>query len=161
MSGDERERRRRLAVQRVNEGRSQKEVAAFLGVSKGTVSGWVKAYREQGDSALASKSRSGRPRKLSAEQEQEVLSWFSRPPTDFGFDNELWTAPRVAKLIERKWRIHFNARYISQWLAERRITPQKPCRQPRERDESKIRHWTRYVWPRVKNGQRSSARISF
>jgi transposase len=150
-----------LAVERVNEGRSQKEVAEFLGVAKSTISGWLKTYREQGRLGLASKSRSGRPRRLSAEQEDEVLSWFSRSPTEFGFDSELWTAPRVTKLIYQQWKIRFHVRYINQWLAQRRITPQKPCRQPRERDEAKIRHWVRYQWPRLKNGRRSSAPILF
>ena len=37
----DRETRRRLAVQRVNEGWSQKDVAAFLGVHAVTVSEWV------------------------------------------------------------------------------------------------------------------------
>jgi transposase len=161
MSATERERRRRLAVERVNEGWQQQEVAEFFGVAKSTVSEWMKAYRNGGPEALASKSRSGRPRKLSPEQEQEVLSWFGRSATEFGFANELWTAPRVTELIRRRFKIDFHPRYVCQWLAERRITPQKPCRQPRERDEAAIRHWVRYTWPRVKNGRRWSARTSF
>jgi transposase len=161
MSATERERRRRLAVERVNEGWLQQEVAEFLEVAKSTVSGWMKSYRERGSDGLASKSRSGRPRKLSREQEEEVLSWFGRSATEFGFPNELWTAPRVTELIRRRFKIEFHPRYICQWLAKRRITPQKPCRQPRERDEVKIRHWVRYIWPRLKNGRRRSARISF
>jgi transposase len=159
MSPDERERRRRLAVEWVDGGQKQTEVAQLLGVGKSTVPGWMKTFRDQGSAALASKPRSGRPRKLSTEQENEVLSWFSRSPTEFGFDTELWTAPRVTELIRRKWKIRFHVRYINQWLAQRRITPQKPTRQPRERDEAKIRKWVRYEWPRVKNGRRSSARI--
>ena len=39
----------------------------------------------------------------------------------------------------------------NEWLAERRVTPQKPRRQPRERDDEAIRHWVRYVWPSIKN----------
>lgn len=159
MSPDERERRRRLAVERVNGGQSQIEVARFLGVGKSTVSAWMKTYRDEGSDGLASKPRSGRPRKLSTEQEAEVLSWFSRSPTEFGFDSELWTAPRVTELIRRKLKVRFHARYINYWLAQRRITPQKPTRQPRERDDTKIRHWMRYEWPRLKNGRRSSAPI--
>ena len=157
----EKERRRRLAVQRVLEGYSQQEVAKFLGVAKSTVSGWMKAHRERGDAGLAAGTGGGRPRKLSPEQEAEVLTWFNRPATDFGFPTELWTAPRVAQLIERKWQIQFHERYLNQWLAERRITPQKPRRVPRERDDNKIRHWLRYQWPRVKNGRKSAARASY
>src|SRR4051794_7535474 len=97
-TAEEMERRRRLAVERVSEGYSQQEVAEFLGVSKSAVCTWVQAHRRGGPAALAAKPHPGKPPKLTAEQEQEVLSWFQRSPTEFGFGNELWTAGRVAQL---------------------------------------------------------------
>lgn len=157
----EQERRRHLAVQRVEEGYSQEEVASFLGVSPSAVSQWMKAFRNGGAAALAAKPASGRPPKLTLKQEAEVLSWFTRSPTEFGFRNELWTAPRVAEVIRKTWGIKFHPRYLNHWLAERRITPQKPARQARERDEAAVRHWKRYRWPRLKNERERSARISF
>ena len=160
-SADELERRRRLAVARVLEGHSQQEVAKFLGVAKSTVSQWMKAYREQGADGLAAKPASGRPPKLTKRQENSVLRWFSQPATKFGFANDLWTAPRVAELIKRKWGVGFHPRYLNAWLAERRITPQKPRSVPRERDEEQIRHWLRYRWPRIKNALASCSRTSF
>jgi transposase len=161
MTRAELEHRRRLAVERVLEGYSQQEAADFLGVAKSSVSGWMKTYRDRGQQGLAAKPHSGRPRKLTKQQETTVLSWFTKSATEFGFANELWTAPRVAKLIRDKWDVKFHTRYINQWLAERRITPQKPQRQPRERDENRIRKWLRYDWPRLQNAPRSCARISY
>jgi transposase len=161
MTRAELERRRRLAVERVLEGYSQQETANFLGVQKSSVSGWMKAYRERGEQGLAAKPHTGRPRKLTKRQEATVLRWFHESATEFGFANELWTAPRVAKLIREKWDVKFHTRYINQWLAQRRITPQKPQRQPRERDEGMIRKWLRSDWPRLQNSPRSSARISY
>lgn len=155
------ERRRRLAVERVLEGYSQQEVAEFLGVSKGAVSTWMQAYRRGGPAALSARPHPGKPRKLTATQEQEVLSWFQRSARDFGFANELWTAKRVAQQIRREFDVKFHPRYISQWLAQRRITPQKPRRQPRERNEQAIQEWVRVEWPRLKNARGSGARISF
>ena len=88
-SAPELERRRQLAVVRVSEGYPQQEVAAFLGVHRGTVSRWVCTARDQGADALQAKPTPGRPRKLSARQEKTVLGpgWPSRrrvsvfPPT--------------------------------------------------------------------------------
>lgn len=151
------ERRRRLAVERVESGYSQQTTADFLGVSKSAVSQWMKAYRKRGDVGLAAKPRSGRPRKLTKRQEKTVLGWFSKSATEFGFSNELWTAPRVAKLIRREWKVKFHPRYLNQWLAQRRITPQKPQRRPRERDDGAIGKWLRYDWPRLQNAPRASA----
>jgi transposase len=96
---------------------------------------------------------------LNLEQEREVVSWFSRSPTEFGFPNELWTAGRVAQLIRRTFRIKFHPRYLSHWLAQRRITPQKPRRVPRERDQRTINNWVRAEWPRLQNRRRTSGPI--
>jgi transposase len=153
------ERRRRLAVERVESGYSQQATADFLGVSKSAVSQWMKVYRKRGDAGLAAKPRSGRPRKLTKRQERTVLGWFAKSATDFGFANELWTAPRVAKVIRQKWGVKFHERYLNQWLAQRRITPQKPQRQPRERDEGAISKWLRYDWPQLQNARRGCALI--
>lgn len=158
-SAAELERRRRLAVARVNAGYTQKEVADFLGVHPDSVSRWVNRFRQEGAAGLKAKPHPGRTPKLDAQQEREVLSWLARPPTDFGFTTELWTARRVAKLIKKAFGVQFHSRYISQWLAKRRVTPQKPRRRPRERDEVKIKRWIAEDWPRIKRGRLAAARI--
>jgi hypothetical protein len=63
------------------------------------------SYRRGGDGALEGHDPSGRPRKLTRARERQVLGWFRRSPTRFGFPTERWTAARVAKVIYRKWRI--------------------------------------------------------
>jgi transposase len=155
------ERRRRLAVRRVLSGYTQKDVAAFLGVHPRTVQRWMKLYREHGMRGLKARPASGRPPKLTPQQEREVLKWFRQSPTKFGFRTELWTAPRVAELILRKFRKKFHPRYLNQWLAQRRITPQKPSRQARERNEREIRRWLREEWPRIKKVRGVGVPISF
>ena len=125
---EELERRRRLGVSHVLAGYRQRTVARFLGVHPSSVCRWMKAYRRRGDAGLAGHDASGRPRKLTRAQERQVLGWFRHSPTSFGFPTELWTAKRVAQVIYRKWRIKFHPRYLNQWLAERRITPQQPAR---------------------------------
>src|SRR5687768_837964 len=95
-TSQELEKRRRLAVERVEAGYCQVEVAEFLGVSDRSVRRWVKAYRDGGAAALAAKQRPGRPTHLTPTQTQQVLSWFRQSPKTFGFATELWTARRVA-----------------------------------------------------------------
>jgi len=137
----EREHRRRLGVKKVLDGWPCAVVAGVLDVSARAVQQWVKAYRDGGPEALTRKTMPGRPAKLTADQEQIVLGWFAHSPTEFGFATELWTAPRVAKLIAQNFGVHFHPRYLNHWLAKRRITPQKPSCRPRERDEAEIRRW--------------------
>lgn len=142
--------RRRLAVHRVRQGWSKRDVADFLGVTVRAVQKWCQAFRKRGQRGLAAVPRSGRPPKLTRRQERAVLRWIRRPPTEFGFRTELWTARRLVQLIERTFRVHFHPRYLCQWLARRRITPQRPQTVPRERNEAVTRRWLMHDWPRLK-----------
>jgi transposase len=149
-SAQELERRRKRAVQAVQEGSTVAEVARVLGVSDRSVRRWVAAAREGGDDALDAVPHPGAPSKLNGKQERQVLSWFKRMPSEFGFATELWTAPRIASLIREKFGVEYHPRYINEWLTKRDITPQKPERQARERNQRKISAWRSRTWPRLK-----------
>jgi len=140
------ENRRRLAVDRVNAGYAQTQVARILKVSARR---WIRAFRAGGDDALQAKPRPGRARKLTPQQAATVLGWFRQSPKDFGFATELWTARRVAQLIRQHFGVSMNHRYLNAWLTARGITPQKPQRQARERDQAEIERWLREDWPRI------------
>src|SRR5688572_14923885 len=149
-SPNELEHRRRLAAQRILEGYSTQEVADFLGVDPSSVGRWVAALRDRGDSGLVARPASGRPPKLTTTQEKIVRRWLGDSPSEHGFDTELWTAPRLGRLIEEEFGIRLNPRYLSAWLRDRGFTPQKPQRVPRERDPKAIAAWLESDWPRIK-----------
>jgi transposase len=148
------ERRRLLAVLRVEEGYSATAVARFLGVDRRSVHRWLRLYRHIGPGALAPFAHHGRIPKLLPSQEAAVLRWVIQSPRDFGFRTELWTAPRIAKLILRDWGIRFHPRYLNQWLTRRGVSPQTPVTQPRERDQDKIDLWLQRDWPRIQERAR-------
>jgi transposase len=143
------EARRVAAVRRVDEGWAQKDVAAFLGVHPVTVAKWVARHRADGVDGLAARPTPGRPRFLSAEQERKVLGWLSESPTKRGFRTDLWTARRVAELIDKKFGVRFHPNYLREWLSERNYTPQKPARRARQRDQAAIDQWVAKDWPRI------------
>ena len=149
-SAQELERRRKRAVQAVREGSTVAEVARVLGVSDRSVRRWRAAAREGGEEALEAVPHPGAAPKLNRTQQRQVLSWFKRLPSEFGFATELWTGPRVAQLIQEKFDVVYHPRYINEWLAQRNITPQKPERQARERNARKIAAWRSRTWPRLK-----------
>ncbi len=144
------ENRRRLAVQRVLEGYSAQEVAEFLGVDASSVRRWVAAFRSRGAEGLVARPASGRPPKLTLTQEKIVRRWLHDSPSEHGFESELWTAPRLARLIHEEFGVLLNPRYLSAWLRDRGFTPQKPGRVPRERDPEAIAAWLESDWPRIK-----------
>src|SRR5438105_7184795 len=144
------ERRRCLAVQRLLEDFSVAAVAEFLGVDSRSVRRWWASFEDQGWAGLAARPARGRPPKLTATQEKVVRRWLADNPTAHGFATDLWTAPRLAQLIEEEFDIHFHAEYLVTWLRQRGYTPQKPHRKPRERDDEAIARWLALDWPRIK-----------
>ena len=145
----EKEARRRLAIRKVLDGRTQADVADFLGVHPVTVAKWLKAYRDGGEQAVAAKPVPGRPRFLTAEQEAEVRGWLLTKPTEFGFRTDLWTAARVAQLIRDKLGVAFHPSYLREWRSERGYSPQKPVRRAERRDPVAIDSWLGQGYPAV------------
>jgi transposase len=148
--------RRHLAVQRIAEGYSTEEVAEFLGVAPRSVWRWLAAFRLYGDEGLAARPGIGlgHPSKLTSTREKIVLRWLSDSPTEYGFATDLWSAPRLSRLIEQEFGVHFHSNYLSTWLRQRGYTPQKPRRVPREQDDEAIARWLAEDWPRIKQKAR-------
>lgn len=149
-SSQELERRRRRAVRAVKDGDKVADVARIFGVSERAVQGWLAAERKRGEAGLAAVPHKGPKPRLNKTQERQVVSWLKKPPSEFGFPTELWTAPRVAHLIKERFGVEFHPRYVNEWLTNRGITPQKPAERPRERNARKIAAWRSRTWPSLK-----------
>ena len=145
----EQETRRRLAVTRVGEGWSPADTAAFLGVHVETVRKWVRKHKAGGEDGLAGTPHPGRVPFLTPEQEAEALGWLTQKPTAFGFRTDLWTAARVAQLIEEKFGVTFHPNYLREWLTKRRHSPQKPARRAKQRNPAAVARWTADEYPAV------------
>jgi len=137
------------AVRAVLAGESQASVARAFGIHSVTVAKWMARHRRGGDAELRAKPTPGRPRFLTAEQDQLVRKWLSQKPTAHGFTTDLWTARRVAELIRRRFRIEFHPNYLRAWLRQRGYSPQRPARRARRRNEANILHWVANDWPRI------------
>ncbi len=149
LTAAEKEARRKLAIRKVLSGRTQADVADFLGVHPVMVAKWMKAYRDGGEQAVAAKPVPGRPRFLTAEQEAEVRGWLLKKPTDFGFRTDLWTAARVAQLIRDRLGVTFPPSYLREWLSKRGYSPQKPLRRPKPRNPQVIDAWLGQAYPAI------------
>ena len=138
----------------VHGGRSQAAVAVALGVHSVTVAKWMAKHRVEGDTGLAAKPTPGRPRFLTPEQDQQVRQWLAQKPTAHGFPTDLWTARRVAELIQRRFGISFHPNYLRAWLTQRGYSPQRPTRRPRQRNDEVIAGWVNNDWPRIQKKRR-------
>ena len=122
------EERRRDTVQVMLKADVQKTVLAeSLGVSYTSIKNWWNAFEDNGNSfeALSSKKREGRRPRMNRQQLRRLERMLVKGPMEFGFEADLWTTERVAKLIEEKFGIHYpdHVRRIRKSLD---FSPQKP-----------------------------------
>ena len=151
-SAAELERRRRHAVGLLRRGESPTTVARILGVARPTLYRWKRQAERPG--GLDAKPHPGPAPRLSDDQLRELDGLLRQGAKAHGWHNQLWTAARVAALIDKEFGVRFHPRYLSAWLACRRITPQKPEKQARERDPAKVEAWLSNDWVGVKKKSR-------
>ncbi len=154
-SPEELERRRRRAMALLAAGQSPVDVARIIGVDRRSVRRWKAAHHQQGEQALRARRASGRPPKLGPRQLEQVERLLLKGAQAAGFPTDLWTCPRVAQVITRRFGIRYHVDHLSRLLRALGWSPQKPQRQAVERDEQAIRGWIKQTWPRVKKKRRA------
>lgn len=154
---------RRLAVQRVLAGERPSDVVEFLGFYRTSIYKWLRAYRQQGKTALDSRKSKGPEPKLSDQQKARVRRWIvGKDPRQYGFDFGLWTRRIVAEMIHEHFGVILTLPSVGRLLAELQITPQKPLRRAYERDEKTVEQWKQETYPKLrKRAKRRGAGIFF
>jgi transposase len=127
-SGKRLEERRQRAVALLKEGWAPVEVARLLGVDRRSVRRWQAAYRARGAKGLAARPVPGRPSKLSVRQRKQLEVMLLRGAAANGFENELWTCPRMAQVIRRQFGISYHVDHLSRLLRSLGWTPQRLTR---------------------------------
>jgi transposase len=112
------ERRRRRAVELMDQGESPTTIARILGVARGSLYRWRQAARARPD-GLAAKPHPGPQPRLSDAQLARLEALLRQGATAHGWVNHLWTAKRVAELIRRHWGIAFHPEHVRKILKRR------------------------------------------
>jgi len=157
-SPKELQQRRLRAIELLRQGLQPHEVASRLGVDRRSVRRWNRAHRQGGASALNSKPVPGRPPKLSAEQRGELVNLVLQGPLAHGFQTDLWTCQRIAELIRRRFGVRYHPDHLGRLLHRCGLSPQRPHRRAKERNETEIARWVREDWPRIKKKPGAPAR---
>lgn len=137
-------------MQLLQGGRTLSAVARLVGAAVSAVWLWRDTLRRKGPGGLAAKPAPGRPRKLTPRQRQRLPTLLQAGARAYGFTNDLWTARRIAAIIQRKFGVDYHPAHVSRLLADLGWTYQKPERRALERDDAAIAHWKRYTWAQIK-----------
>src|SRR5690606_12954846 len=106
----------------------QVEVAERVGVAKSTVSGWAQRVHEGGLDALRSEHPLGRPAGLDAKQRAELVRTLKAGALAHGFATELWTLPRVRRLIKDVFGLRYSEPHVWRLLRKLGFSPQRPSK---------------------------------
>ena len=143
------QRRRLKAGRLLLKGVAQAEVARRVGVSRPTVFGW-KQRLEQGGLAGLNNGVRGRPARLDAQMREQLAQALLAGARSHGYATELWTLPRIAKLIEEQFEFTYSTSQVSRLLAAMGWSCQRPEKRALQRDEKAIRQWKAKRWPALK-----------
>jgi len=140
------------------DGWPQRAIAEALGVSEPAVSQWLAAARRGGVDALRAHPAPGPFPRLTAQQERQIPEFLWHGPEAYGFQGQVWTSARIAKVIEAELGVRYDKGHVCRLLAELHWTPQVPIKRAIQRDEEAIERWRDEVWPELRRRARREHR---
>jgi len=144
------ERRRKRAAGMFTKGYSASEVARRLGVGRQSSCRWKNAWEAGGADALKSKGLAGPKPRLDIQQRGEITAALIQGPEAQGYRTNLWTLPRVARLIKGMTGVGYHPGHVWYLLRSFGFSCQRPTRRAIERNEQKIAFWKQTTWPALK-----------
>ena len=157
---------RRRAVFLVDAGKTRREAAEAVGVSRRFVGKWVHARDEQGDAVLYGGRRGRRPGEqmvLTAKVAERIRRKITdKCPDQLKLPFALWTRVAVRDLIERETGVKLSLQSVSDYLKRWGFTPQRPAKQATERSALSIAAWLANDYPAiVKRAKREKGEIQW
>ena len=141
---DWREERRKRAWNLKEQGWRQKDIAAALGVSEGV------SVSTGGGGALKAHPPKGVTPRLRPEQKAQIPALLARGAEAYGFRGDVWTASRVAVVIERAFGVRYHRDHVGRLLREAGWSRQQPIERATQRNEEAIKQWSEQRWPAIK-----------
>ncbi len=147
---DWREGRRKRVWELKQQGWKQKDIALVLAVSEGAVSQWIKRGHQGGVEALKAHPPKGVAPRLSEEQKAQIPHLLAKGAEASSFRGDVWTASRMAKVIERTFGVRYHRDHVGRILREAGWSRQQPIERATQRDEEAIKVWYEERWPAIK-----------
>jgi transposase len=139
---------RQRAFALLAQGVDSAEVAQRVGVTERSVRRWQQAARQP--TRKKAKRGPGRPSFLSSKQRRQLEKALDQGAYAHGYAEDYWTVDRIGHVIWELFGVRYESSGVWRLLQRMGWSSQKPQRQPLERDDEAIRHWKRFVWPRIK-----------
>src|SRR3954454_1689280 len=152
-----REQVRLEAAEWIEEGATDREVAARFRVTRMSANRWRRALAAGGRPALVSKGPGGARCRLSSAQLEELEVLLEAGPAAWGWADQCWTLPRIAAVVHERLGVDYTLPGLDLLLHRLGWSVQVPGRHAAERDEGQIAAWREETWPAIKRSRRTWA----
>ena len=110
----------------VAQGMTCPEAGRLLGDAPRSVEYWVRRFEERGLGGLTEGARSGRPKRLSEVQLQEVEAVLRGAPNKVGLSGTLWDGKTLQAWLARRYRVHLGVRQCQRMFRQFGFRLRKP-----------------------------------
>src|SRR3954469_10619704 len=172
-----RERVRLEAAAWIEEGATDREVAARFRVTRMSVNRWRRALAAGGRPApapqgaggggralaaggrpaLASKGPGGARCRLNSAQRDELQMLLEAGPAAWGWADQCWTLPRIAAVVRERFGAAYTLPGLDLLLHRLGWSVQVPARRAAERNDGQIAAWREETWSQIKRVRRTWA----
>ena len=153
----QRERVRLAAAEWIEEGASDRDVAARFRVTRMSANRWRRALAAGGRPALASKGPGGARCRLGPARLTELQDRLDAGPAAGGWADQCWTLARIAAVVHERFGVDYTLAGLDLLLHRLGWSVQVPARQAAERNEEQITVWREQTWPEIKERRRTWA----
>lgn len=116
-------------------GVTQTELAEWYGVQRRTIYSWLKRLEQEPlEQALQDDHRSGRPRKLTEKQQNQLDHILQQPPTEVDIDAAAWTPALLREFLNERFDVDYSLPSCRRLMKEAGLSYQKPHRTTAEAD---------------------------
>lgn len=138
------------------------EIADIWGVTERTFYNWLNDFIAKGMSSFLAFQRKGSPARLSERQKEELKQIVLDGPEKAGFSRGTWTSAMIAELIEKKYKVVYNYRYVCDLLKQIGLSYQKGKYISDQYDSKERMLWKNEKWPNLlERAKRENAVILF
>lgn len=147
------ELRRFKALELLEGGWSQQQIAKAYGVNQSTVSNWKRAYEQNGASGLKLKTYPGKRPRLDTEEEERLKACLDQGASSFGFIGDFWTQKRVSRLIQEQFSVDLKPRSCGDLLKRLGYSLKKPRLKSYDQKPEKVKEWKEAKLPEIKKSE--------
>jgi transposase len=142
--------RRGKAILGYLEGRRVLDLAAELGITRGSVNRWLQWYEAMGIDGLLTGVAPGAQPRLTDDQRSELTGIVEAGPLAAGYQSGVWTGPMIGDLIAQRFGVAYHNHHIPRLLHQLGFSVQRPRKRLARADALAQEYWLRERLPAIK-----------